>query len=100
VLISPALVEQLPIFTHEPDQIAILPEVPEETRRQLAVHVLPRPRRQPVRDRRNASRLDEPNHVWCDSHANLVPAAQQLAAESDARLDIATTSVACQREFH
>jgi hypothetical protein len=59
----------------------------------------PRPRIQPVRDRRKPSRLGEADLVGRDSRAHFVPSAQQLTADSNAGLDIAARSIACQREF-
>jgi pimeloyl-ACP methyl ester carboxylesterase len=60
----------------------------------------PRPRIQPVGDRRKPSRLGEADLVGRDSHAHIVPSAQQLTADSNAGLDIAARSIACQHEFH
>jgi hypothetical protein len=64
------------------------------------LQVDPRPRLVPVGDRRKRNRLDEANQVRRDSHAHIVPAAQQLTADSAARLDITTTSLACQHKPH
>ena len=54
----------------------------------------------PVGDRRKPSRLGEANLVRRDSHAHFVPSTQQLTADSDAGLDIAASSIACQHKFH
>src|ERR1700744_619352 len=66
----------------------------------VAVAFEPALRFRPVGDRRNPSRLDEANNVWRDSHAHVVPSAQQLAPDGGAGLDIAASSPHRQHKPH
>ena len=53
-----------------------------------------------VGDRSRPGRLDEVNHFRRDSHVHVMPAANQLTADSDIGLDFATGSPVCQHKFH
>ena len=52
------------------------------------------------RDRSKPRRLDEAKHVGRHRHAHVVTAAQKLPTDGGAGLDIAASSIACQRKFH
>ena len=54
----------------------------------------------PVGDRRKPGRLGKGNQVGRNGHTHVMPSAQQFAADSDGRLDIAASSITCHGELH
>lgn len=93
----PALREKPPVLTQQfleiPDSPEIFPEVAQESRPEVAVHVLPDPHIGPARHRSKPGLLGEADKVGWNDHVHIMSAAQQLSADSNTRLDITTCSI-------
>ncbi|SKU52519.1 Uncharacterised protein [Mycobacteroides abscessus subsp. abscessus] len=93
----PALREKPPVLTQQfleiPDSPEISPEVAQESRPEIAVHVLPDPHIRSACHRGKPGLLREADQVGWNDHAHIMSAAQQLSADGNTRLDITTCSI-------
>ena len=97
--LRPALGKRLRIFAPQPAQLLDPPGVCEETRPEVAVRVQDGLQIRSVGDRRRPGRLGEADHLGRDGHVHVMPAAHQLAADSDVGLDFAASSPVASTNF-